>query len=89
MTKLFLADNINLTMSSTATFSSEEVTKLQTAAEGGFWPFFVAEGSGGSTTTVTHNNDNTITVKTSSPIGVYILLGVATASMNELMGQGN
>lgn len=89
VTKLFLADNINLTMSSTATFSSEEVTKLQTAAEGGFWPFFVAEGSGGSTTTVTHNNDNTITVKTSSPIGVYILLGVATASMNELMGQGN
>jgi len=85
VTKFFLAQNINMTMSSTATFSSEEVTKLQTAAEGGFWPFFVAKAHGGYDSTVTHNDDKSITVKTTSPIGVYILLGVATDSLSNLL----
>ncbi len=85
VTKVFLADGINLVMNSTAIFSDEEHKRLQSAAEGGFWPFFVAKASGGLSTTVTHNDDNTITITTKSPQGVYILLGVATDSISNLM----
>jgi len=88
VTEIFLADTINLTMTSTATFSSTEVTNLETAAEGGIWPFFVANVSGGYNSTVTHNDDNTITVTTTSPAGIPILLGVATATVQQLLNGG-
>lgn len=85
ITEIFLADDIQLTMSSTYDFSSSDVTKVESAAEGGFWPFFVAEGAGGSSSTITKNEDEGVTATTTSPIGVPILLGVATQDIETLM----
>jgi hypothetical protein len=86
ITEMYLADDINITMTSTASFSDSEFTKVKAAAEGGFWPFFVAEASGGYESTITHNSDGSVTTTTSSPQGVYILLGVATNTIDALFG---
>ncbi len=86
ITEMYLADEIELTMTSSYSFSTSEFTKVEAAAEGGLWPFFVAEGAGGYSSTVTHNEDGSVTTTTTSPIGVPILLGVATDTVANQMG---
>ncbi|MEB0302418.1 hypothetical protein, partial [Mucilaginibacter sp. 5C4] len=83
-TALVVADGINITIVSAATFSTSDQTTITAAASGGFWPFFSASGQGGSSTTVTFDDQGRMTATTSSPLGNPQILGVLQSSVGSI-----
>lgn len=83
-TALVVADGIDIEITSSASYSSDEQTEIKAAAEGGIWPFFSAKGSGGHTTKVTFNDDGTFTSTTNSPLGNPQILGILQSSMSDI-----
>jgi hypothetical protein len=53
---LVVADGIEITMSSEASFSLSEKEEIKGAAKAGIWPFFSISGQGGTTTEVTFDD---------------------------------
>lgn len=85
ITAIYLADDVSIEMSSEYEFNSSDVTKIEAAAKVGLWPFFTAKASGGTTTSVGRDGNGHVTMTTTSPKGVPVLLGVATDSLANLM----
>ena len=76
ITSLIIVDGIDITITSKASYSSEEYSKITQESEGGFFPFFMAESESTHTSDVKHNADATITVTHKSNIGNPQILGV-------------
>lgn len=76
MSSIVAVDGIEITMTSTASYSTAEQTQIKSAAKVGFWPFFSASGSGGFTNTVEFNDQGQFTCKTTSALGNPQILGV-------------
>jgi hypothetical protein len=71
-----IVDGIDITITSSASFSSSDQQTINTAAKAGFWPFFSVSGGGGSSTTTTFNDKGQMTSTISSPQGNPRVLGV-------------
>lgn len=80
-TAIVVADGIDITITSSASFSSYEQTQITAAAKVGLWPFFSASGQGGTTNTVTFNNQGQFTSVTHSVLGNPQILGILQSSM--------
>jgi hypothetical protein len=83
-TAIVVADGIDITITSTASYTTLQQTQITAAAQGGFWPFFSASGQGGHTNTVTFNDSGQFTCKTSSPLGNPQILGILQSSMADI-----
>ncbi len=83
-TALVVADGINISITSAASFNTSDQTTITAAASGGFWPFFSASGQGGSSTTVTFDDQGRMTATTSSPLGNPQILGVLQSSIGSI-----
>lgn len=83
-TAIVVADGIDITMTSTAAYSSSDQQTIISAAKVGIWPFFSASGSGGSTTVVTFNDQGQFTAKTSIAQGNPQILGVLQTPMSSI-----
>jgi len=80
-------DGMALTMSSEATYSSEEREMIKASASVGFWPFFRASGEGGHETDTTFNDKGQMAVKSSVPRGNPALLGVNVLPIGQVIAK--
>jgi len=83
---IVVVDGIDITITSSTSYSTSEQQTIKAQASVGFWPFFRASGSGGSSTTVTFSDSGAMTVKISSPAGNPQLLGVLVSDISEVLG---
>jgi hypothetical protein len=72
---LVVVDGITINTMSTSSISTSDQTTVKTAAEGGFWPFFEAEGSGGWSQSVSFDSEGMMTVSSTCPAGNPQILG--------------
>ncbi len=84
-TMLIVVDGINTTMSSAAGFSSVEEEEIRSEAEAGVFPLFFAEATGGASSSVSFDDDGTMTVTSTSPAGNPVALGAVVAPAGELL----
>ncbi len=75
-TAIVVVDGVEVSMTSEASYSKSEQTQIQASASVGFWPFFRASGSGGTTNTTTFNDDGQFTCTTKTVLGNPSILGV-------------
>jgi hypothetical protein len=81
---IVVADGVEITMSSRTSYSSSEQTQIHAAAKFGFWPFFRASGGGGTTTSVTFDDNGVFTSVTKIALGNPQILGVIQSSMSSI-----
>lgn len=82
---LIVVDGITITTMSSSSVSTSDQTTVKTAAEGGFWPFFEAEGSGGWTHNVNFDSQGIMTVDSTCPAGNPQILGVIVTPIGGLL----
>jgi hypothetical protein len=82
---LVIVDGIDITITSTAVFSSAEQQQIEAAAEAGFWPFFEAEASGGWTNKASFNSSGQMTLTSSMPAGNPTVLGAIVTPISAAM----
>ncbi|KAE9635969.1 hypothetical protein [Aeromonas veronii] len=83
---LVVVDGIEVTMTSNASYSSEEQTAIKAQAKGGVWPFFSASASGGFNSDVTFDEQGRMTVKTTTKKGNPMILGANVLSIPKALG---
>lgn len=83
-TAIVVADGVDITITSTASFDSSDQTTITASAKTGFWPFFQAQGQGGSKNTITFNDAGQFTATTSIPAGNPQVIGVLQTSLASL-----
>lgn len=72
---LVIVDGIDITVTSSASFSSAEQQEISAKAEVGFWPFFEASASGGWSNEIEFDDAGTMSMSSSSPQGNPQVLG--------------
>jgi hypothetical protein len=82
---LFIADGINIKVTSSAQFSTADQQHLQVAAQVGFWPFFEASGSGGFSNEASFDDQGTVTVSTTSPQGNPAVFGATVSPISSIL----
>lgn len=82
---IVVVDGITITMVSMNSLSTQDQTTVKTAAEGGIWPFFEAEGSGGWTHDTSFDSEGVMTVTSSCPLGNPQILGVIVTPIAGLL----
>jgi hypothetical protein len=82
---LIVVDGVHMTLTCDANLSSEQKSEFKTAAEGGFFPFFEAEGSGGWTHDVTFDSNSGLTIKSDCDVNNPNILGVIVSSIGEVI----
>jgi len=85
LTELIVIDGINTTMASAAGYSSSEEEEIRTDAEAGVFPFFFAEASGGASSSVSFDDEGTMTVTSTSPAGNPVVLGAIVSPAASLL----
>ena len=85
-TSIVVADEITMTMTSAATYSSDEREAIRSESGGGFWPFYNTRSSSGSDTSVTFNDQGNMTVTVKSPAGSPLILGVNVLPIEQIFG---
>jgi len=73
---LVVVDGVEMTMTCDTGFASAQQTEFKTAAEGGFFPFFEAEGSGGWQHDISFDSNSVMTIKSNCPLNNPSVLGV-------------
>lgn len=77
---LLLVSDYDLTVTSKATYSQSDFTKIQTEAKFGVWPFFSASASATHTQSFTHNADGTLSVRYQLNKGLIAIWGASIQS---------
>jgi len=79
VTSLLLVSGYDITVTSHASYSTQDYQQITTEASFGIWPFFSAEVSTTHTTNFTHNEDGTLTIKHTLGEGLIEIWGVFVA----------
>lgn len=74
-TSLIIVNGIDMTMESSATFSSAQQKEIEAHASAGFWPFFSAHVAGGFSTAAEFTSDGKMIVKSANPAGNPMVFG--------------
>ncbi len=75
LSQLVLVSDYDLTVTSHATYSQDQVQKITAEASGGVWPFFSASVSASHETQYHHNDDGTLSVRHQLPKGIVQIWG--------------
>jgi hypothetical protein len=76
VSQLVLVSDYDITVTSHATYSSEDATKIEAKAEFGIWPFFSSSVSSSHTTSVSRNADGGLVVNHRLAKGLIQIWGV-------------
>ncbi len=76
VSQLILVSDYDLTVTSHASYSTENYQQITTQASFGIWPFFSAKASATNTTDYTHNENGSLTVKHKLGKGLIQIWGV-------------
>jgi hypothetical protein len=87
-TSLVLAGGISTTITSAATFASEDQAAVKGSASFGFFPFFEAEASGGWQHEFTFSDTGAMTVRSSVPNNLSVVLGAIVTPTASIFGAG-
>ncbi|MFO7593658.1 MAG: hypothetical protein R6X15_06405 [Pseudomonadota bacterium] len=83
---LIVVDGIDISITSSASFSSDEQQHFEAAAGAGFFPFFEAEAAHGWSSHTTFNDKGNATMTAKSPTGNPQVLGVIVSPIAEVLG---
>lgn len=86
MANLIVCSGMQVKVTSTATYSSEQQTEIHNNSHAGFWPFYSSGNSGGSSNTVKFDESGAMTITTSSQSGIPIVLGGNVLSVGDFVG---
>ena len=86
MANLIVASGMQVSVTSTATYSSSQQTEICNNSHGGFWPFYSSGGGSSSTSSVSFSQSGAMTVQTSSLPGIPIVLGGNVLSIGDFVG---
>lgn len=77
ISQLVMVSDYDITVTSKATYSDSEYTKIQTQASFGIWPFFSGSAQTTHVTDVTHNADGSLSVNHKLAKGLTQIWGVS------------
>ena len=83
---LVVCSEMDVTVTSAATFSTEDQTVIQSNSSAGMWPFYTSGGSSSSSTDVKFNQDGTMSVHITSEPDVPIVLGCTVLPASQYLG---
>lgn len=83
--ELVVVDGLTATITSEATYASDERRLIEASASAGVWPFFSASGEGGHSTAVTFDDAGRMTVTVTTPKGNPAVLGVNVLPIDRLV----
>lgn len=83
---LIIASGMAVTVTSDASYSTEDQEIIQASGHAGFWPFFSGSAGTSSTNTATFNQAGQMTITMSSIPGVPIVLGANVLPVGEFAG---
>lgn len=78
VSQLVLVSDYSITVTSGATYTSDDLTTIKTEASGGIWPFFSVDASATHTNEVTVNNEGNLVVTYTLNKGLIQIWGVTT-----------
>jgi len=81
---LILVDGITMTMTSDAALSTEDYKYIEGRASAGFWPFFYASGSAGTTNDVQRSASGGVTITTTTVLGNPRIIALTTLPSSSL-----
>jgi hypothetical protein len=84
---LIVASGMQVVVTSSAVYSTEDQTTIHNNSGAGMWPFYSSNSSSGSSTDVKFNNQGNMTVTFSSQPDVPIIIGVIVEPVAEFVGQ--
>lgn len=76
-----VADGIDITITSKASYSKTDQELIKAGASVGYWPFFSADGSGGTKNVAKFDENGVMTVKISNPEGNPQVIGVIVSPL--------
>lgn len=82
---LVIVDGITITTTSIASISTSDQTQVNSAIEGGIFPFFEASGEGGWTHQVDYDSSGMMTISSSCPTGNPQVLGVIVTPISGVL----
>lgn len=86
MTNLVVVQNMQVTVTSQATYSESEQSLITQSSGAGLWPFYSTGGSGGSSTDVGFNSQGNMTVNIRSYKGVAVAVGCVVLPADQYLG---
>ncbi|MDR6289180.1 hypothetical protein E9232_001695 [Inquilinus ginsengisoli] len=83
---LLIADQMEIVVSSAASYSTNEQTEIKQNSSAGMWPFYSSGGSSSSSTTVTFKATGEMEVKITSEAGAPVVIGCTVLSAEVYLG---
>lgn len=83
---LIVADGIQTTITSYASYSSDQQTTITQSSSSGFWPFYWSSGSSTFQQNVSFNSSNQMTYTQSSPVGNPVVIGALVLPASQYLG---
>jgi hypothetical protein len=83
---LLVADQMDVTVTSDASYSTLEQTEIRQNSSAGLWPFYSSGGSSGSSTSVSFKSTGEMEVKITSQPNAPIVLGCTVLSAAVYLG---
>jgi hypothetical protein len=85
-TGLVIVSGVTVTVTSAASFSQSDQESVKTATQFGFFPFFEAEASGGWSHDFEFSDSGAMTVTSTVPEGVFVVLGALVTPIASSFG---
>lgn len=83
---LLIANKMDITVKSMATYSELEQTEIRHSSSAGLWPFYSTGGSGGSSTSASFDANGHMTIKITSIANVPVIIGCIVLSAGVYLG---
>ncbi|HEU4326469.1 MAG TPA: hypothetical protein VFS21_25230 [Roseiflexaceae bacterium] len=86
LTNLVVVQDMNVTVTSQATWSASEQQTIQNNQQYGFWPFYSSSSNSGTSTNVGFNSSGNMTVQITSKPGVAVAVGCTVLPASVYLG---
>ncbi|OJA92161.1 hypothetical protein BGV50_25295 [Burkholderia ubonensis] len=83
---LLIANKMDITVRSEATYSESEQTEIRNNKHSGLWPFYSSSSSSGSSTSASFDASGRMTVKITSDANVPVVIGCIVLSAGVYLG---
>jgi hypothetical protein len=83
--ELVIVDGIDITVTSSASYSAAEQEDIRARASAGIWPFFRVSASGGYSSSTTFSDSGTMTTRTTCPEGNPAVFGMNVRSIESAL----
>ncbi|MFY0532573.1 hypothetical protein [Nannocystis pusilla] len=86
LSTLVIVQDMNVTVTSQATYSESEQQTIRSQSSAGMWPFYTQSSSSGSDTNVGFNSQGNMTVTITSQPGVAVVVGCIVLPAGQYLG---